>query len=171
MSSAVQTPPAPSTLQDTVLRQPTVEDGGELWRMAGESQTLDVNTSYAYLLWCRDFGNTSLIAEIDGDPAGFVTGYVRPESPHTLMIWQVAVDAAHRGRGLARTLLDGVVDRVPQINRMETTITDDNEASIALFSSFASHRGARIRRHDLFGDEHFPDDHDAERLYTIDPLD
>jgi len=138
--------------------------------MANESQTLDVNTSYAYLLWCRDFGSTSLMAEVDGESAGFVTGYVRPEKPETLMIWQVAVDAAHRGRGLARTLLDGLVDRVPGVTRMETTITDDNEASIALFSSFAKHRDASIRRDDLFGDHHFPDDHDAERLYTIAPL-
>lgn len=172
MSSALETPPAPSTLREAaVLRQPTVDDGGELWRMATESQTLDVNTSYAYLLWCRDFGNTSLMAEIDGSPAGFVTGYVRPENPETLMIWQVAVDADHRGKGIARTLLDGVVDQLtPEVTRMETTITDDNEASIALFTSFAERRGATIRREDLFGDHHFPDNHDAERLYTIAPL-
>ncbi len=138
--------------------------------MAAESQTLDVNTSYAYLLWCRDFASTSLMAEIDGHPAGFVTGYVRPARPETLMIWQVAVDADHRGRGIARTLLNGLVDRVSDVTRMETTITDDNEASIALFHSFAEHRGATIRRDDLFADEHFPDDHDAERLYTIAPL-
>ncbi|TWP35860.1 diaminobutyrate acetyltransferase [Leekyejoonella antrihumi] len=171
MSSALQTPLAPSTPRRTVaLRQPTVDDGGELWRMATESQTLDVNTSYAYLLWCRDFGTTSLMAEIDGEPAGFVIGYVRPENPETLMIWQVAVDSSHRGQGLARTLLDGLVDRVPGVTRMETTITDDNRASIALFTSFAKRRDASIQRDDLFGDHHFPDNHDAERLYTIAPL-
>lgn len=170
MSSATQTPPVPSTNDTVVLRTPTVEDGGDLWRMARDSRTLDVNTSYAYLLWCRDFGETSLVAEVESGAAGFVTGYIRPENPRTLMIWQVAVDAEHRGHGVAGRLLSGLVERLPQVSRMETTITDDNDASIALFHGFARRRGATIRRDDLFAGHHFPDGHDAERLYTIEPL-
>lgn len=152
------------------FREPTVDDGGELWRIARDSQTLDVNTSYSYLLWCRDFASTSIVAEVDGRPGGFVTGYTKPESPDTLMVWQVAVDDTHRGRGIARSMLEELVDRV-DVRWMETTITDDNAASIGLFTKFADGRDADISRSELFTTEHFPDDHDPERLYRIGRLD
>jgi hypothetical protein len=83
------------------LRAPTVADGPMRWRMATDSVTLDVNPPCAYLLWCRDFSATSVIASLDGHPAGFVTAYRRPEQPATVMVWQMAVEAARRGAGTA----------------------------------------------------------------------
>ena len=118
-----------------MTRPPTLEDGRELWRLARDSQVLDLNASYAYLLWCRDFAGTSVVATVDGEPAGFVTGYRRPDDPGVLMVWQVAVDEAHRGRGLARRMLHDLVDRVGA-PYLETTITPDNDASVALFTGF-----------------------------------
>ncbi len=50
-----------------------------MWRIARDSKTLDLNASYAYILWCRDFAATSVVATVDEQPAGFVTGY-RPPS-------------------------------------------------------------------------------------------
>ena len=89
----------------TDVRTPELEDGQHLWRLAKDTAVLDLNSSYSYLLWCRDFAETSVIARIDGEPAGFITGYTRPENPDTLMIWQVAVDEKFRGHGLASTML------------------------------------------------------------------
>ncbi|WP_231920169.1 diaminobutyrate acetyltransferase [Microlunatus soli] len=162
---------ATSTLAIDV-REPSLDDAGALWQIAGDSRTLDLNPSYAYLLWCRDYAATSVIATVDDDrrPAGFVTGYRRPDEPRTLMVWQVAVDEQHRGRGVAGAMLDQLVDRVEDIDWLETTITDDNAASIALFTSFAERRGSTLSRSDLFQTKHFPDNHDAERLYRIGPL-
>src|SRR5699024_7038668 len=88
------------------LRAPGIADGKHMWRLARDSQVLDLNTSYAYLLWARDFARTSVLATLDGAPAGFITGYMRPDAPDTLMIWQVAVDEASRGHGLAGRMLD-----------------------------------------------------------------
>ena len=97
----------PSTLDTPVqLRKPGLDDGAAMWRLARDSGNLDLNSSYAYLLWAYDFASTSVIASVDDQPAGFVSGYRRPEDPHTLMVWQVAVDESHRGRGIARTMLD-----------------------------------------------------------------
>jgi diaminobutyrate acetyltransferase len=142
-----------------------------MWRIARDSQVLDLNSSYSYLLWCRDFARTSVVATVDGEVGGFVTGYVRPDRPDTVMVWQVAVDAAHRGRGLARRMLDALVDRLAEqsVRTLETTITPDNEASIRLFSSFAEGRGARLVREPVFPAELFPDGHDAEVLFRIGP--
>ena len=154
------------------LRSPTVEDGAALWRIAAESEVLDVNSSYAYLLWCRDFARSSVVATVDGDPVGFVTGFVRPDRPDTLMVWQVAVDSAHRGRGLARSMLDHLVDR--QLDRpvawLEATVTPGNQASARLFASFARDRDAGLVREPGFPSELFPDEHEPEMLVRIGSL-
>jgi L-2,4-diaminobutyric acid acetyltransferase len=157
------------------IDRPRVADGAALWRIAKDSKTLDLNSSYSYLLWCRDFAGTSAVArDADGAPVGFVTGYVRPEHPGTLLVWQVAVDATHRGRGLAAALLDGLTARVARqrtITAVETTITPGNTASERLFTSYARRHGATVEREVLFQEGQFPDGpHDPEVLYRIGPL-
>ncbi|MFD0312262.1 diaminobutyrate acetyltransferase [Streptomyces sp. NPDC127119] len=155
--------------------RPRVDDGAALWRIAKDSGTLDLNSSYSYLLWCRDFSGTSAVARTaDGEPVAFVTGYIRPERPHTLLVWQVAVDAAQRGRGLAAALLDGLTRQVAgrhELTSMETTISPGNTASERLFTSYAARHGASVEREVLFDTGQFPDGpHDPEVLYRIGPL-
>ncbi|MFI1015825.1 diaminobutyrate acetyltransferase [Streptomyces sp. NPDC020965] len=158
------------------IRPPRVEDGAALWRIARDSKVLALNSPYSYLLWCRDFAGTSLVV-CDGrdEPVGFVTGYLRPERQHTLLVWQIAVDAAHRGRRLAGALLDELTMRTVQahgLSAVETTITPTNTASKRLFTSFAERHGAVVRPEDLFNDKHFPDGtaQEPEVLYHIAPL-
>ncbi|MEU6225724.1 diaminobutyrate acetyltransferase [Streptomyces sp. NPDC047042] len=169
---------------DLQIDRPMVSDGAALWRIARDSKVLDLNSSYSYLLWCRDFAATSVVArDADGDPVGFVTGYVRPDRPRTLVVWQVAVDAGHQGRGLAGALLDALARRVGAeqgLTTLETTITPDNSASQRLFTSFARRHGASVEREVLFEADLFPSDpagpagpddpHDPEVLYRIGPL-
>ncbi|MET7763832.1 diaminobutyrate acetyltransferase [Streptomyces sp. NPDC005355] len=156
------------------LDTPRVEDGAAIWRIARDSKALDLNSSYSYLLWCRDFAATSVVArDAAGEPVGFITGYIRPERPETLVVWQVAVDHAWRGRGLAATLLDGLTQRVVGmgVSGIETTITPDNTASNRLFTSFAERHGAPVEREVLFHGGLFPDSgHEPEVLYRIGPL-
>lgn len=153
---------------------PVAADGVDMWRLAVESQTLDANSRYAYVLWCRDFSTSSVIARRDdGRAVGYVTGYLRPESRHTLLIWQVCVDPVARGAGLAGRMLDAVWDRVVAsdgVGLMETTITPDNESSIKLFSSFARRHDTTIERSDLFGPDLLGDEHEPEHLYSIGPI-
>ncbi|GLB68124.1 diaminobutyrate acetyltransferase [Arthrobacter mangrovi] len=137
--------------------------------MAKDSQVLDLNSSYSYLLWCRDFADTSILATVDDQPAGFISGYLRPDEPGTLMVWQVAVDEFFRGRRLAGSMLDRLV-RQTDARRVETTITDDNQASIRLFTGFAARRSADLEREPLFTRDQYPDNHDTEFLFRIGPL-
>lgn len=161
---------APSAVS---LAVPTVPDGAALWRVARDSGTLDLNSSYAYLLWCRDFADTSVVARRDGEVIGFITGYLRPTSLHTLFVWQVAVDARERGTGVGARMLDGLVDRLTPagVRYLETTVTADNVASNRLFRAFGARRSAGIERAELFGPAVFPDEgHEAEFRYRIGPL-
>lgn len=156
------------------IESPVVDDGVELWRLAKESQVLDVNSRYAYLLWCRDFADTTVIARRGGedDPAlGFITGYRRPEVPDTLFVWQVAVDERARGEGLAGRMLDTLVEQQDgDVHHLETTITPDNDASIALFTKFAKRWGAGVDRKELFDEELLGDDHLPETRFRIGPF-
>lgn len=167
--------PPPTSVTGVEFRQPTIDDGAAMWRMARDSRVLDVNASYAYLLWARDFAATSVVAVDQGRPCGFVSGYRRPEQGDTLMIWQVAVDESQRGRGIARQMLDAIFDRDDSLIAMETTITEDNAASIALFASFAEARGMSFDRSPLFEADAFPEDpddphgHDPELLFRMAP--
>lgn len=157
------------------LDAPRVEDGAAIWRIARDSRVLDLNSSYSYLLWCRDFAATSVVARDGaGEPVGFITGYVRPQHPRTLVVWQVAVDHGQRGRGLAAAMLDGLTIRTAEelgVDRIETTITPDNTASNRLFTSYAERHGAPVRREVLFEGALFPEEgHEPEVLYRIGPV-
>ncbi|GAB3136132.1 diaminobutyrate acetyltransferase [Tsukamurella serpentis] len=167
----------PITTADAVVttRRPSIEDGVRLWEIARDTQVLDVNSTYAYTLLCRDFAATSIVAERDGRIGGFVTGYRRPDRPDTLFVWQVAVDAAHRGHGIASRMLIDLLDRLAPdgVSRLETTITASNTASQELFGSVAKKRGSTLVVSDLFSSQNIsPTDsepHEPEQLYTIDP--
>ncbi|QEU75143.1 diaminobutyrate acetyltransferase [Streptomyces nitrosporeus] len=152
-----------------------MEDGAAIWRIARDSEVLDLNSSYSYLLWCRDFAATSVVARDEkGEPVAFVTGYFRPDRPGTLVVWQVAVDHAHRGRGLAAELLDALTSRVAAergLDAVETTVTPDNTASDRLFTSYAQRHDVPLEREVLFDGGLFPEGtHLPEVLYRIGPF-
>jgi L-2,4-diaminobutyric acid acetyltransferase len=154
------------------LEPPGVDDGREMWRIARDTQVLDVNSPYSYLLWCRDFAGSSVVAR-DGDHVcGFITGFIRPRSAVTLFVWQVAVDDTHRGRGLAKRMPDYLGDRMIGDGRryLEATVTPDNIPSARLFEAFARDRGCAIERRTLFTQEQFPRGHQPEVLFRIGPL-
>jgi L-2,4-diaminobutyric acid acetyltransferase len=161
-------PGSSSVKKDVGFGPPRLDDGRELWRLARDSRTLDLNSAYTYVLCCRDFAATSVVARSAGGVCGFVIGFARPQQPRTLFVWQVAVDVAQRGHGLARRMLDHLAD--DGYSYVEATVTPSNAASDRLFSSFARGRNAALERTPLFGAELFPGDHEPEVLYRIGPL-
>ena len=143
-----------------------------MWQLARQSETLDLNSSYAYMLYCRDYPLTCRVATAGETVAGFVLGNIPPERPNVLFVWQIAVSPRHQGIGLASQMLDHIIDELSDdVDTVETTITDDNTASQRLFRSLAARWGdATVRKRPLFEESHFPDQHDAEPLYEIGPL-
>lgn len=165
--------PVPDTARTRIVA-PAASHGAGMWRVARDSGELDLNSSYKYLVFARDFARTCRVALSGDEVVGFVLGYRRPEHPDRLFIWQVAVDEHHRGEGLAGRLLDDLlVARTavdPAVTYVETTITDDNTASQRLFASFAARWGVPLETSALFEAHDFPDQHDAERLHLIGPF-
>jgi L-2,4-diaminobutyric acid acetyltransferase len=157
------------------LRAPSVDDGAAIARLAAHAGSLDVNSSYAYVLWCRDFARTSIVAEARAQVVGFITGYLRPDQPDVLFVWQVAVDEAARGRGVGARLLDAALasEAAAGCAYLEATVTPSNASSWGLFRGLARRRGVPCREEEEAGfvAALFPDGgHEGEVLVRIGPL-
>lgn len=158
---------------EPTIRPGRKTDGAAVWRLVRESQVLDVNSSYAYLLFLDHFGHTSVVAEHAGRLVGFITGFRPPLRPEAIFVWQVAVDGSMRGRGLARRMLDALVrlDGCRGVRFLETTVTPTNRPSQALFASFARGVEAEHRVTPYIGEDLFPEPgHEAEELHRIGPF-
>lgn len=153
------------------LRPPELRDGAVLWRMAKDSESLDVNSPYAYLMWCDRFAETSSVAEVDGWPAGFLLGFRPPGHEDVLFVWQVAVADEYRGLGLASRMLDDLLERRPELRCVEATVTPSNEASKRLFRALARRKGCPCSEEEYLRSEHFPTPgHEPELLFRIGPI-
>lgn len=145
-----------------------------LHRLVRECPPLDTNSLYCNLLQCSHFKTTSIAVVSNDDLVGSVTGYHVPNQPDTVFVWQVAVHPTARGKGLARTMLRKLLERMaPQgIRFIETSITLSNEASLKLFARFATEQHANMVRSVMFEQEsHFEGVHETEHLFRIGPFD
>ena len=165
-------PVANNTAQIT-LRKPESQDGARLHKLVRACKPLDENSTYCNLLQCTHFADTCVAAEMDGDLVGFISGYIPPKQPNTLFVWQVAVHEKARGQGLAKRMLAEIIERSEcnQVQFIETTITPDNEASWAMFRSFAYARRMPTEEFILFDSRlHFSGEHKDEHLLRIGPF-
>jgi L-2,4-diaminobutyric acid acetyltransferase len=156
-----------------IIRRPLLTDAAAIHRIVADSETLDTNSQYMYLLLCRDFSSTCRIAEKNGELIGFVTAYIPPNQPHVLFIWQIAVAANHRGCGLSMRMLADLLAGLPESQSftIEATITASNIASQNLFESLARRLDCEIRSGDGFNEGLFaPETHETERMFYIGPL-
>jgi L-2,4-diaminobutyric acid acetyltransferase len=156
-----------------LLRKPRPGDGARVWQLVADCPPLDRNSMYCNLLQCSDFADTCVLAELRGRLVGWVSGYRPPDDPGTLFVWQVAVHEDARGMGLAKKMLCDLLERddCDDVGYLKTTITPENDASRALFQSFAEKYRAPLRESSGFdAEKHFRGRHDSERLITIGPF-
>lgn len=156
------------------LRPPTPADGAALHALIRNSPPLDLNSCYAYLLHGLHFADTCVLAAAEDDsPVGFISGYLPPDRPDTLFIWQVAVAASQRGKGLALTMLQHLLDRpaCAGVRWLETTVTPDNLPSTRLFQGLARTLDCPCDVSELFPAEYFgAHGHAPEHLFRIGPF-
>ncbi|CAN3131004.1 L-2,4-diaminobutyric acid acetyltransferase [Mycobacterium sp. smrl_JER01] len=146
-------------------------------RLVVDTEVLDINSTYTYLLMATDFAGTTIVADRDGDLCGLITGYHPPGRPEVLFVWQVAVAQSARGTGLAATMLDALVDRVRRDRHghpvtVEATVAPDNAPSRALFGAFARRHGVPLLEQEHFTAAQLDADrnHEDEPLLRIGPI-
>ncbi|MFI2813020.1 MULTISPECIES: diaminobutyrate acetyltransferase [Microbulbifer] len=158
------------------FRHPTVADGAAIWQLVVDAGTLDRNSSYLYLLLCRDFPDCCVVAERGTSLLGFTTGYRAAARPDTWFLWQVGVAAEARGQGLAKRMVTFALGAlVPgEVRYLETTVSPSNTASRALFKSIARQFETRLEESPLFDASLFPGsegEHESEPLLRLGPFD
>lgn len=166
-SSAQSTPPLE-------FRKPELSDVPAIYDIVLNTG-LDVNSPYAYMVFCTHFADEGAVATQDGQVVGFIKGYRPPSHPDTIFVWQVGVHPDKGGLGIGGKLLAYLADRmVPAgVKFVEATVTPDNAASRALFSGFARRKDCAC----VITDSHFKEDdfpqleipHMAEDLFRIGP--
>ena len=166
-------PDLPDSASPLVLREPTAVDGIRVNELVAGSPPLDTNSIYCNLLQCSHFSNTAIVSELEGELVGFISGYQLPRKPETLFIWQLVVSPMARGRGLAKKMVEGLLNRpsLSHLRYIETTIGPDNDASWGVFRSLAKKWQAATDEKVLFESQaHFHGRHDDEVLFTIGPI-
>lgn len=161
--------PADSRAPDIQLRPPTVADAPAIHDLVVRSAPLDVNSRYAYLIWCRDFAKTSVVALNGGELAGFLTGYRPPRDPDVFFSWQSAVDPALTRPGLAFAMMTHVADQARREGArwFETTLNPGNRAVILLIRKVAGHYGGTPETRTLFDAPELGEAHQPEILYRF----
>lgn len=145
-----------------------------MFELVEQCAPLDPNSMYCNLLQCSHFSDTSVAAVMDDELVSFTSGYLLPGRNDTLFLWQIAVGEKARGKGLATGMVMDILGR-PQcrdVRYIETTITESNEASWALFRKIAGLLdSAELNTSVMFDrDIHFADQHDSEILVRIGPF-
>lgn len=154
--------------QNVVFRSPTLLDATSVFDLVDACKPLDLNSHYLYLLQCSHFSDTCVVAEVNGEIAGWVSGYLLPESNSTFFVWQVAVGVNARGLGLGARMIQWLVQKFPETEQIHTSITPDNQASWGLFKSLARKWGSDLSSRDWFESQaHFAGRHDTEMLVEI----
>ena len=153
-------------------REPVAADAVAICGLVARCRVLDPNSTYCYLLLATHFAATCAVAVRGGRIVGFVSGYLLPREPSTLFIWQVAVDPAVRGQGVALRLLAAILDRPAcrAVRHLEATVTPSNAASWALFRALARDRQARIERRRHISSADLGGTHEPEDLVRIGPF-
>ncbi len=161
-------------LKNTTLRPPRATEGTAVWTFIRDVGNLDLNSAYCYMMLCDYFKDTCLIAEADGELVGFVSAFQPPNKPDTLFIWQVAVAASERGKGLSKAMLDGLISRIEWEENLfiEATISPSNLASHALFNGLAKRYDAELGISAGYSAQWFPaeSNHEDELLYRVGPI-
>lgn len=156
------------------IQKPKKEHGHKVWQLIKDSENLDLNSSYYYFILCDFYKDYCAVVkdEETGNIVGFLSGLIPPNQPGTLFVWQVSVASSARKRGLAKRMLQFVLENNKDIvTTIQTTISPDNAASDALFQSIAQQYGATVETTVYLDTNDFDhENHETELLYTIQPL-
>lgn len=153
------------------LRKPTDLDGSAIHALIARCAPLDTNSMYCNLLQASHFADTAILAEMQGEAVGFISGYRLPQQPNTLFVWQVAVDSRARGQGLASRMLKQLLSNQQGVNTLHTTITESNAASWNTFKRLARDLNTELSSREFFNrEQHLGGQSDSEFLVEIGPF-
>lgn len=158
------------------LRVPREEDGTAIWQLVKDTGILDLNSAYSYLMLCKYFSDTCIVAEDsreDNKIVGFISAFCPPAKQDTIFVWQVAVSENLRGQGLGTGMLENLLAREAcrGAHFLEITVTASNVPAQNLYRKLACNLGAACEVTECFPAGLFPgSNHEAELMFLIGPF-
>jgi L-2,4-diaminobutyric acid acetyltransferase len=122
-----------------VLRTPETKDKGRVTAPVGTALPRDTRGISGTVVGQDAFHETSVLAEMNGELLGRITGYLLPYDPETLFIWHIEVSDAAPGTALSMRMLRHLLQQksCAGVTRVQTVISSDDEAPWLQFRQFA----------------------------------
>ncbi len=102
-------------------------------------------------LCCEMFADSSFLALVDGQPVGYLLGFVKGRQAHCATL--AVVEAYQRGRVTAGLVVAFVRSIVTRVDECWFTVKEDNTAARALHASLGAREVARRKDYYGAGDE------------------
>lgn len=153
--------------------KPSVQDGASIYELVKESNALDVNSQYSYLMMVKFFQHSCIIAKFNQTLAGFVIAFPLLNKQDTLFVWQIGVSHHFRRQGVGTKMLEALLasEDCKQFCYIEATITPSNRASQSLFIGLAKKGNTHYEVSECFPAKLFGGtNHEDEILYRIGPF-
>lgn len=150
----------------TSIRSVNKGDAATIQKLARLCFPLEIHTHYTYWVCSNYYQKSSFILEKDKEPIGYIMAI---ESPDIVFIWQIGIIPEFRKRRLSKNLIDACVEYSRGINKnIEVTISEDNEDSLATFSSYCSrNKYEMVYCDDAVVVNEFGEEFERERRYRI----
>src|SRR5690625_5236017 len=87
---------------------PDRTDGKNMWQLV-QKTTLDKNSVYKYIMFSSYFTDTCVVAKSDQELIGFITGFIPPDKPDTVFVWQFGIDPDVCVKGEVYLLLEQLI--------------------------------------------------------------
>lgn len=159
--------------RQVLLQKPGVEHASAIYRLVENCKPLDLNSEYLYLLLCAHYSDTCVAAFLEDQLVGAATGYLLPERPQTLFVWQIAVSPKVRKLGLGRQMIRHLLNRkaCSAVDVVEATVSPSNKASLGLFESLARDFNTEFQQSSFFEKKlFFNKNHEEENLVRVGPF-
>lgn len=155
------------------IQKPDITDGKEIWKLIKRTGNLDLNSEYCYFMLSDLFREHCAVVKSpdENDILGYVSCIPRQNDSQTLFVWQVCTDPRIQKRGMAKKMIQFVIENQSEkVAYIEATISDDNAGSQALFSSLAKSYQAEIKKELYIDARDFNNSHESEYIYRIGKL-
>lgn len=152
------------------IRSITDNEASIIHTLAAMCPPLDVHTPYTYWVISRFFGHISFIAELNGKPIGFITSV---DNGSELLIWQIGIISAERGKGFSYYLIDKVVSIARERNlKIIVSIDETNINSNAAFQAYCRKKRLLLKPVGSLSLTSMidPSFAEAEAIYSIDSI-
>lgn len=154
------------------FRPPTLRDAARIFALAPQRGTPAQDSCYAFILLCSHFSDTGIVAEVNGDVAGYALGYRPPIRRDDAFVWHLGVaDGQDRAELIPRLLEELLARRANRDARfLCITASPDDQALRDELQMVARRLGTRCAVEACFPAELFAGEHPGETLLRVGPI-